>query len=121
MRKANLILHCGANAATREQIAATATPARTATWVPIPHDRLLVGVQECLARAGLSVVSQAHGLTRDGNRYFGLLQLATSGNEPNDFGLVVGLRNSHDRSFPAGLAVGASIFVCDNLVRPESV
>jgi hypothetical protein len=28
---------------------------------------------------------------------------------------VVGLRNSHDKSFPAGLAVGASVFVCDNL------
>jgi hypothetical protein len=29
--------------------------------------------------------------------------------------LVVGLRNSHDKRFPAGLVVGASVFVCDNL------
>ena len=28
---------------------------------------------------------------------------------------VVGVRNSHDKSFPAGLVIGASIFVCDNL------
>lgn len=32
-----------------------------------------------------------------------------------DFALVVGLRNSHDRTFPAGLVLGASVFVCDNL------
>jgi len=32
-----------------------------------------------------------------------------------DFALVVGLRNSHDKSFPAGLVIGASVLVCDNL------
>lgn len=29
--------------------------------------------------------------------------------------MVIGVRNSHDKSFPAGLVVGASVFVCDNL------
>jgi hypothetical protein len=66
--KANLMLHCGAKAVSREQVAAVPTPARTPTWVPIPHHRLLAGLQECLARAGLSVVSEAHGLARDGGR-----------------------------------------------------
>jgi hypothetical protein len=28
---------------------------------------------------------------------------------------VVGLRNSHDKSYPAGLVVGSRVFVCDNL------
>ena len=112
--KANLMLHCGAKAVSREQVAAVPTPARTPTWVPIAHGRLLAGVQECLARAGLSVVSEAHGLARDGSRYFGLMQVV-NGDPDQDFGLVVGLRNSHDQSFPAGLAVGASVFVCDNL------
>jgi hypothetical protein len=114
MRKSNLILHCGARTVTRDQVAGVATPARTATWVPVPHGRLLDGVQGCLERAGLHVVTEAHGLTREGNRYFGLLQVA-NGDNPDDFGLVVGLRNSHDQSFPACLAVGASVFVCDNL------
>jgi hypothetical protein len=98
----------------RDRLTTVATPPRTATWVPIPHDRLLSGVQTSLERAGLSVVSEAHGLTRDGLRYFGLLQVA-NGHDAGDFALVVGLRNSHDKSFPAGLAIGASVFVCDNL------
>lgn len=112
--KANLFLHCGANKIEREQLATVATPQRTATWVPIPHEQLLFTVRGTLERNGLNVVSEAHGLTRDGARYFGLLQVA-NGHNPTDFGLVVGLRNSHDKTFPAGLVVGASVFVCDNL------
>jgi hypothetical protein len=114
MPKTNLFLHCGAHAVSRETVAAVPTPPRTATWVPIGHGRLLDGVQGALERAGLSLVTEAHGLTRDGNRYFGLLQVV-NGHADQDFGLVVGLRNSHDKSFPAGLVVGASVFVCDNL------
>ena len=30
-------------------------------------------------------------------------------------GLVVGLRNSHDKSCPASIALGAAVFCCDNL------
>jgi len=114
MQKLNLCLHTGARNVCREQIAVVATSARTTTWVPVAHGRLLTGIESQLSGAGLSVVSEAHGLTKDGNRYFGMLQVA-NGNNPEDFGLVVGIRNSHDMSFPAGLVVGASVFVCDNL------
>lgn len=114
MPKSNLCLHTGASNVTREQIAAVTTPERTKTWVPLAHNKLLDGVQGQLEQAGLTVVTEAHGLTKDGNRYFGLLQVV-NGHANDDFGLVVGLRNSHDRTFPAGICVGASVFVCDNL------
>ncbi len=112
--KANLMLHCGAQRIEREQLSTVATPERTKTWVPIPHERLYQQVTDTLAGSGLAIVSEAHGLTRDGARYFGLLQVA-NGTSPADFGLIVGLRNSHDKCFPAGLVVGAAVFVCDNL------
>jgi hypothetical protein len=32
-----------------------------------------------------------------------------------DYGWVLGLRNSHDKRFPAGVVAGATVFVCDNL------
>src|SRR4051812_14626552 len=112
MRRANLMLHCGAAHVDREALPLVPTPERTRSWVPIPHSRLLTQVLGTLQRSGLEVVQEAHGLTHDGSRYFGLLQLAGA---DTDFGLVVGLRNSHDKRFPAGLVVGASVFVCDNL------
>jgi hypothetical protein len=114
MNRSRLCLHTGARAIEREHLAIVATPERTRTWVPIPHHQLLDTVQQTLAGAGLSVVSESHGLTKDGARYFGLLQVA-NGHNPEDFGLVVGVRNSHDQSFPAGLVCGAAVFVCDNL------
>jgi Domain of unknown function (DUF932) len=112
--KANLVLHCGAGRVERDQVLASATPTRTETWVPIAHGKLLDHVQQTLAGNGLHVVTEAHGLTRDAQRYFGLLQVA-NGSNPDGFGLVVGVRNSHDKSFPASLVLGASVFVCDNL------
>ena len=114
MHKSNLCLHSGANKVERGQLLTVATPERTKSWVPVPHMTFLDQVVETLNRNHLSVVTESHGLTRDGKRYFGLLQVA-NGHNADDFGLVVGLRNSHDKSFPAGLVVGASVFVCDNL------
>jgi hypothetical protein len=114
MNNSNLILHTGANAVERGQLALVATPPRTSTWVPIPHDRFLAGIIGELQANHLTIVSESHGLTKDGARYFGLLQVA-NGRNADDFGMVIGVRNSHDKSFPAGLVVGASVFVCDNL------
>jgi hypothetical protein len=111
---ARLILHRGARPATRDEVAHIPTPERTRTWFPIPHTTLLDGVQSALERAGLRVTHESHGLGRDGNRLFSLLRLADD-TDPGDFALTVGVRNSHDQSFPAGLVIGASVFVCDNL------
>ena len=110
----NLCLHCGSRQAPREQIVDAPTPARTRTWVPIPHHRLLGLVETTLGGHGFRVVNQAHALWGDGLRYFGLLEVQND-SARDDYGLVVGLRNSHDKSFPAGLALGSGVFVCDNL------
>jgi hypothetical protein len=109
-----LMLHCGTNTVDRERLALVKTPDPTETWFPIPHATLLNHVEETLQRNGLKIAKQAHALGHDSNRYFGLLEVQ-NGHADDDFGLVVGLRNSHDYSFPAGLVVGARVFVCDNL------
>jgi hypothetical protein len=57
-------------------------------------------------------------LTKEGARYFGLLQVARKGAEAEakrDYAFVAGLRNSHDKTFPIGLCIGDGVFVCDNL------
>lgn len=114
MNKLNLVLHTGASAVERGQLALVNTPPRTSTWVPIPHDRFLSGIVGELEANHMTIVGESHGLTHDGSRYFGLLQVV-NGQNADDFGMVIGARNSHDKSFPAGLVVGASVFVCDNL------
>lgn len=110
----NLCLHCGAHEADRTDVAASVTPEPTDTWHPIPHNRLLNQVESTLTDVGLNVVSEAHALSREGDRYFGLLQLQ-NGQVQDDYALIAGIRNSHDQSYPAGLVIGSGVFVCDNL------
>lgn len=110
----NLVLHCGAKSVPRSVVVKATTPAASATWVPVPHGRFLEQVESTISGNGLTVVSQAHALWNDGARYFGLLEVA-NGECPDDYGLVIGLRNSHDKSFPASIAMGSCVFICDNL------
>lgn len=114
MKKLNLMVHAGGSRVERAQIEKSATPRPTETWFPIPHARFLDGIQESVERSGLHVIEEAHALSEDQNKYFGLLQLA-NGKNPEDYSLILGLRNSHDKTFPAGLVVGSGVFVCDNL------
>jgi hypothetical protein len=108
------MLHCGARKVDRSQVESSLTPERTRTWVPIGHHRLLEQVEDSLTGVGLKIVNQAHALSADERRYFGLLEVV-NGQQHGDYGLVLGLRNSHDKSFPAALVVGSGVFVCDNL------
>ena len=41
--------------------------------------------------------------------------------ETGERGTVVGLRNAHDKCFPAGLCAGDAPFVCDNLIFTNTV
>lgn len=110
----NLTLHCGGQLVDRHDVQQTPTPSPTETWQPIPHHDLLTQVESTLTAIGLNPVNHAHALARDGLRYFGLLEV-THDQADEDYGLIVGLRNSHDRSYPAGLTLGSQVFCCDNL------
>ena len=114
MNQSNLILHCGASKIGREQLAEACTPDGDKTWCPIPHATLVSEVEGALNRANMRIVNEAHGMSADAARYFGLLQIV-NGDEQGDYCYVLGLRNSHDKRFPAGLVVGSGVFVCDNL------
>ena len=114
-RTPKLLLHCGADAVGFEQVASVRTPDPTPTWQPIPHAHLIENVQTTLRTNGLRTGTQAHSLTRDGMRYFGLMEIHSREAQHDDYCWVLGLRNSHDKTFPAGIVAGASVFVCDNL------
>lgn len=115
MKVLNLCIHgSDSQRVEREQVATVKTPQGDGIWRPIPHIRLLDGIQKSLERSGLRIVQEAHALAREGDQYFGLFQVANGVNH-DDYSVVVGLRNSHDKAFSAGLVVGSGVFVCDNL------
>jgi len=93
----HLIVHCGGRHVSREKIEQAPIPQRTKSWVPIPHHRLLNQVETTLEGQGFQLVSEAHALCGEhGKRYFGLLELQ-NGKTHDDYALIVGLRNSHDK------------------------
>lgn len=110
---ARLSLHAGAMSATREEVLAVATPEPTETWQPVPHETLLTGVISRLESIGLNVRREQHGLQGEGNRWFGVFDLAARSGD-KDYSLSVGLRNSHDQSMAAAAIMGANVWICDN-------
>ena len=109
----DLIMHCGAHAVPMASVYDCETPGQDGRHFHIPHSTLLDTVRGAFDRNGWDVANEAHGLTHDGARYFGLFEMA--GSDGADHATVVGIRNSHDKTFSAGLVMGSGVFVCDNL------
>lgn len=114
MKMTDLVLHCGAGKVSEEDVRRVDTPAPTDSWYPIPHHELLDSVRRNVEAAGFNIVQEAHALARDAAHYFGLMQVG-NGSQAEDYSTIIGLRNAHDKRFPAGLVVGSQVFVCDNL------
>src|ERR1700729_1840163 len=108
----SLMLHRGAADIDYDGLRSLITPPATPTHVPLPHHELVQMMRYALPFYGHEIVAEHHGVTEDGARYFGLLSLRSTYGGYED---TVGLRNSHDKSFPIGVAFGSRVFVCDNL------
>lgn len=109
-----LCLHCGSVEVNEDAVRKVRTPEATATWTPVPHSMVLDRVKSEINSIGMRVVAQSFGLWNEGARFFGLLEVQ-NGHNHDDYGLVVGVRNSHDQSFSLSLGMGSHVFVCDNL------
>lgn len=88
---------------------------------PISHRAVIRKTRNALEDSGFSIVDECHNLARDGQRYFGLFQVDHASREQSDRGTIIGLRNAHDKSFPAGICAGDAPFVCDNLIFTNTI
>lgn len=111
----SLLLHRGAERIERGQLIDIPTPTSTDSWFPIAHEAVVSEVQSHLEASGFLIEEEAHSTAKDGLRYFGVIQVRLPESSSRDYSWVVGLRNSHDKSYPAGLVAGTRVFVCDNL------
>lgn len=109
----NLMMHAGGTYATREDLKQIILPPATKTWKPISHLHVLSTALMALDDAGYAVKEEKLGVSKDGHRFFGTLDLTAKLGD--GISLAVGLRNSIDKSFPMGFCAGSRVFVCDNL------
>ena len=110
-----LLMHtAGGDYCSLEDLRNIPLPEETPTYKPVSHYDLatnLAKVSGTLLRDYTLDRSQ-YGLARDGNQLFGV---HTYRNGSDSMGLSIGFRNSYDKSMSVGIAIGASVFICDNL------
>jgi hypothetical protein len=110
-----LLMHtAGGDYATLEELRSIPVPSETNTYKPVSHYDLaknLAEVSGTLLR-DYELERSQYGLARDGSQLFGI---HTYRNGSDSMGLSIGFRNSYDKSMSVGIAIGASVFVCDNL------
>jgi len=111
----SLLLHCGAKPATMDDLAAIPLPKETKSYKPVSHAELASMLASMAANLlpEFSLGKSQFGLARDGSQLFGVHTFKSG---DSALGLSIGFRNSYDRSLSVGIAVGASVFVCDNLM-----
>ncbi|MBR4220965.1 MAG: DUF932 domain-containing protein [Victivallales bacterium] len=97
----------------RNTLALVPTPAWTDTWHPIPHIDVVEAVEAAISDRGMTIESERFGLARDQQKMFGVITLVNRNNP--EWTRCVGIRNSHDQSFAAGVCCGVSVLVCSNL------
>lgn len=108
-----LMIHAGGKKLKgRQELLEIETPESTATHTVIPHHRVVEGIVEALAYRKIDVIKDEYAIAKDGQRMFGFLTL---GLEKDGVSLMLGVRNSHDRSFSLAMVAGFKVFVCDNL------
>lgn len=112
-----LMLHCGAEAINRSELAVlpVAKP-----MGPRHHIRPFIEdvdtISSLLYNVGMGIKDEAFGVSVDEHgipkQFFGLLEVE---DYDSDYGTMVGLRGSYDQTLARGIAVGSRVFVCDNL------
>ncbi len=110
-----LMVHTrGGQTATRDELEAIPVPEATDSYQPVSHFELantLATIGQDLLR-GYSLKTEQYGLARQGQQMFAV---QTYSRDNSGMGLSIGFRNSYDKSMAIGIAIGGSVFVCDNL------
>ena len=94
---------------------------RAVSYQPIAHHEVVNRTKGFLNQNGFTIQDEVHSLARGNQHYFGLFAVDHPNREASDRGCVVGIRNSHDKTFPAGLCAGDAPFVCDNLIFTNTI
>jgi len=103
-----------AHTVTRDLIRTVPVPAATKTYFPISHDNLIEQIEAACAQRGIEILERRYRLSRSGTQFVGSYILGGTEHVSPDFNLMLGFRNSTDKSMVAGLVSGARVIACDN-------
>jgi hypothetical protein len=100
------------------EIAMNATiPARTDTYSPIAHSDFLEGLARKIRENRMRIMEKRFYVNMNGNKLVGYYTIEDENMETDpDFGIqmMMGFKNSYDKSMTAALAAGANVMICSN-------
>ena len=108
---ARLITHRGAQVVSRDDLKNYPAPEATETWKPVSHLQLVETLAGVMADRGLHITREQFAVQN--HKLFGTFD--TEWQKMEDFGAAVGFRHATDKSMAIQIAVGARVFVCDNM------
>lgn len=87
----------------------------TRSYQPMRHYEVVATCTEALDRWGFTLDAPEFVLSKDGMRMFGAAFISAPGMHTDGWRPVIGLRNSYDKTLPAGMVLGSQVTVCSNL------
>jgi hypothetical protein len=108
-----MILHCGGQAKSLNELALITVPEHTQSYRPIPYANAITLVLEQMKlQHGLLPAREAYGTNKDGMQLFAKIDYNMDSDTQR---LSIGLRGAYDKSLCWMFGGGGSVMVCDNL------
>lgn len=110
-----LVAHRGAIKVERAELENIPLPPETDSYKPVSHHQLTDTLQTIGGDllTDYTLIGEDYALARQGQQLFACLKFGN--NSHPEMSMAIAYRNSYDRSMSIGLAVGANVFVCDNM------
>lgn len=99
----------------RTELESIPVPVPTDTHFPVAHSAVLDLLEKEAGLIGMPMENIRHGISHSGLRLFGVAEIVSEILNP-EAKTIVAFRNSHDKSFPVGFALGQRITICSNLM-----
>ena len=91
-------------------------PATTKSYQPVANEKFVSLLHTTADMMGLELSNPTIGLAKEGQQVFGTFDVEGQNHVGDMVKLMLGWRNSYDKSLAAGVCFGSRVFVCSNLM-----
>jgi len=106
----------GSGVVTMKEAFSIPVPEATKTYTPVPNEDLWKLLKQTALKRGLQLGTPKLGVAHKGQRLFGSVEITNQDHLDNQVRLMLGFRNSYNRSMSVGVCFGSKVFVCSNMV-----
>ena len=96
---------------TAKELAKVPVPAKTKSYSPVPHAKVIDMTLKAIEKSGMKILSSTYQMASEGGKAFGAYEIGTADKEMN---IRLMWHNSYNKTMPLRWALGAHVIVCEN-------